>query len=392
VFLLVKKILYKDFLKDVLILAFTSFGGPQVHFAMYMDRLVKQKKYLTSAELMEIQALCSVLPGPTSTQTITAIGYKIGGPKLAYITLIVWITPAVTIMTAAAFGMTYLRNRNVIRFIQPVAIGFLIFSGYSIAKMVLKSKLDFLLMVLAAVLAFVFRSPYICPIVLLIGGFATSLNYKQFPKQTHHKMIIPWANFHLFWLMIPALALLGHFTNYQPIILFENFYRNGSLVFGGGQVLAPILYTEFVNFKNLIRHDDFLAGMALSQSLPGPVFSLTSYLGALAMKGHSFWEQLLGSIVGTLGIFLPGTFLIFFIYRIWGQLKQYRGIRASLQGINAATTGLTLAAAVTFLVPMFMPFDITAIVTVLITIALLQFTKIPSYFIFIGALVLGLII
>lgn len=384
-----KNIKYRTFLKDILILAFTSFGGPQVHFAMYRERLVHKKKYLTEDELLEIQALCSVLPGPTSTQMITAIGLKIGGPVLAYFTLFVWITPAVTIMTAAAFGMTYLRNRDIIRYIQPVGIAFLIFAGFAIAKNVLKTKLDYFLMLLAAVLSFLIKSPWICPIVLIIGGVATSLNYKAFPKQQHHKMIIPWANFNLFWIFLVFLALLGHFTDYLPFRLFENFYRNGSLVFGGGQVLAPILYTEFVNFKQLIRPDDFLTGMALSQALPGPVFSLTSYLGALALKGTSFWEQILGSVVGALGIFLPGTFLIFFIFRIWGQLKQFRGIRASLQGINASTTGLTLSAAVTFIIPLFSQADYWAVFALVAALLLLIFTKLPSYIIFLMGLAFG---
>jgi chromate transporter len=386
-----KQIKYRAFLKDVLVLAFTSFGGPQIHFVMYLNRLVKQKKYLTEAELLEIQALCSVLPGPTSTQILTAIGYKIGGPTLAYLTLIVWITPAATIMTAAAFGMTYLRNRDIIRYIQPIGIAFLIYSGFVIGKKVLKTKLDFFLMTLAALLAYLIPSPWICPIVLIIGGVATSLNYKAFPKQQHHKMVIPWANFNLFWIFLVFLALLGHFTNYLPIRLFENFYRNGSLVFGGGQVLAPILYTEFVNFKQLIRADDFLTGMSLSQALPGPVFALTSYLGVLALKGHGFWEQILGGVIGAAGIFLPGTFLIFFIFRIWGQLKQFRGIRASLQGINASTTGLTLSAAVTFIVPLFDMGDYLAILALIMALGLLIFTKIPSYVIFLVGLAIGFI-
>lgn len=384
-----KTVRYRSFLKDIFILAFTSFGGPQVHFAMYRERLVQKKQYITENELLEIQALCSVLPGPTSTQMITAVGFKIGGPTLAYLTLIIWILPAVTIMTIAAFGMTYLRNRDIIRYIQPVGIAFLIFAGYAIAKNVLKTKLDYFLMLLAAVLSFLIKSPWICPIVLIIGGVATSLNYKAFPKQQHHKMIIPWANFNLFWIFLVFLALLGHFTDYLPFRLFENFYRNGSLVFGGGQVLAPILYTEFVNFKQLIRPDDFLTGMALSQALPGPVFAFTSYLGALAMKGTSFWEQILGSAVGALGIFLPGTFLIFFIFRIWGQLKQFRGVRASLQGINASTTGLTLSAAVTFIIPLFNQNDYWAVFALVMALFLLIFTKLPSYIIFLLGLAFG---
>ncbi|MES2517539.1 MAG: chromate transporter [Bacteroidota bacterium] len=387
-----KKIRRLIFLKDVLILACTSFGGPQVHLAMFIDLFVKKRNYLTEGELLELQALCAMLPGPTSTQTITALGYKIGGPNLAYITLLVWITPAVTIMTAAAFGMTYLQNRDLIRFIQPIGVAFIIHAGFILGQKVIKNSIGIILMLLSAAFAFYYQSPWVCPIALIIGGTFTSFNYKDYPPQTKHKMIIPWANFNLFWGFLLFLAVLGHFTDYEPIRLFENFYRNGSLTFGGGQVLAPMLYTEFVEFKNLIRGDDFLTGMALSQALPGPVFALTSYLGVLVMKSGTWYEQLLGSAVGAAGIFLPGTFLIFFVYRIWGQLKQFRGIRASLDGINATSIGLTLSAAFTFLVPMVQRIDILGIFTVGLTLVLIHFTKIPTFFIFLGGLILGLMI
>jgi chromate transporter len=359
---------------------------------MFIDLFVKKRNYLTEGELLELQALCAMLPGPTSTQTITALGYKIGGPNLAYITLLVWITPAVTIMTAAAFGMTYLQNRDLIRFIQPIGVAFIIHAGFILGQKVIKNSIGIILMLLSAAFAFYYQSPWVCPIALIIGGTFTSFNYKDYPPQTKHKMIIPWANFNLFWGFLLFLAVLGHFTDYEPIRLFENFYRNGSLTFGGGQVLAPMLYTEFVEFKNLIRGDDFLTGMALSQALPGPVFALTSYLGVLVMKSGTWYEQLLGSAVGAAGIFLPGTFLIFFVYRIWGQLKQFRGIRASLDGINATSIGLTLSAAFTFLVPMVQRVDILGIFTVGLTLVLIHFTKIPTFFIFLGGLILGLMI
>lgn len=381
-----------EFLKDILLLALTTFGGPQVHLAMFIDRLVKKKQYLTEEELLEIQALCAVLPGPTSTQVLTAIGYKRGGSRLAYLTLLIWVTPAVIIMTAAALGMTYLRNRDIIKFIQPIGIALIIHSGILLGKLVLKKQSGYGLMLLSACFAFYFQSPWVCPIALIICGTFTALNYKDYPEQNKHKMVIPWSNFHLFWGFLVFLALLGNVTQATPILLFENFYRNGSLVFGGGQVLAPMLYTEFVEFKEVIRSDDFLTGMALSQALPGPVFAFTSYLGTLALKGEGLGYELLGSAVGALGIFLPGTFLIFFVYRIWGQLKQYRAIRASLEGINAASVGLTLSAAVTFLMPIVSKGDYVGMLTIAITLLVVRYTKIPTFFIFLGGLLLGLIL
>ncbi len=373
-------------------MAATSFGGPQVHWALFLKRLVQQKAYLTEEELFEIQALCSVLPGPTSTQMITAIGLKRGGATLAYLTLLVWITPAVFIMTAAAYGMTYLTDRSILQFVLPVGIGLILQAGWVMAKKVIRSPMYVFIFLLTLAIGIAFSSPYIFPLVLVIGGIISSLNFKEFPRQNKHKMIIPWANFHLYWGFLLGLAILGQLTDYFPIRLFENFYRNGSIVFGGGQVLAPVLYTEFVEFKGLIRSDDFLTGMALSQSLPGPVFALTSYLGVLLMKDYGIIGELAGSAIGALGVFLPGTFLIFFVFRIWSQLKQYRFIRASLAGIQASSVGLTLVAVYAFMSPLIVNGDGVSIAVVLLSFLIAQTEKVPAIALFLLALFAGFVL
>jgi chromate transporter len=106
------RVRYYDFLRDVLVLALSTFGGPQAHLAHFQKVLVEKKKYITDEELMEINSLCQILPGPTSTQTLTAVGFKIGGPNLAYLTLLVWILPAVILMTAAAIFMSNIQTKN----------------------------------------------------------------------------------------------------------------------------------------------------------------------------------------------------------------------------------------------------------------------------------------
>ena len=386
-----KRLKHLDFLWDVLLLACTSFGGPQVHFALFLDRLVKKRAYLTEEELFEIQALCSVLPGPTSTQMITAIGLKRGGASLAYLTLFIWITPAVLIMTLAAYGMTFLRNNSILHYVLPVGIGLILQAGWYMAKKVITGPMYVIILLVTLFLGIAFHSPYIFPLVLVLGGIVSSLNYKDFPRQTKHKFVIPWANFHLYWGFLLFLALLGHFTEYFPIRLFENFYRNGSLVFGGGHILAPVLYTEFVEFKQLISSDAFLTGMALSQTLPGPVFAFTSYLGVLLMKDYGLLGELAGSLIGALGIFLPGTFLIFFVFRIWGQLKQYRFIRASLAGIQAASVGLTLVAVFTFTRPLVVDAQFVSLGIVAAAFVLAEKTKIPAILLFGLALIAGIV-
>ncbi len=375
-------------------LSVTTFGGPQVHLAMFFDLFVKKRGYLTEAELLELNALCQMLPGPTSTQTITALGFKIGGPNLAYLTLLVWALPGVSIMTAAALAVSYLERHHIslafTRFIQPMAVGFLIVAGYRIGRIVIQGRISIVLALLAAVTAYVFRSPYMTPVVILIGGLTTALTYKNQEKRPKEPLHIQWANFLLWGGVFIGAAVIGAITHDLPVRLFENFYRNGSLVFGGGQVLTPMLYNEFVAFKQYLSREEFLSGLGLVQATPGPVFSLASYIGALANRRDGWPGQLLGSATATAGIFLPGTFLIFFVYRFWNQLKQYRPVRASLVGINAASTGLTAAAAIGLLEPMTTDWAMLFVVTG--TIGLLEFTKIPPFVLILLGLVMGLAI
>jgi chromate transporter len=388
-----RQIRYIIFLKDVLILALTCFGGPQVHLTMFLDRLVKKHNYITEAEILELQALCQVLPGPTSTQTITAIGFRLGGASLAYLTLLVWILPGTLLMTLAALGVTYVEKdqlTNLTRFIKPMGVAFIIFAAFSIGIKVIKTKTSIFLMFLAAIAAFVFPSPFITPIWILLGGLATSFKFGEHEKMEKQPIKVEWSNFFLWLGVFMFSVVLGKITNNLPIRLFENFYRNGSLAFGGGHILKPLLYNEFVEFKHYLSSDEFLSGVAIVEVAPGPVFSIAGFVGALSMREWGTSGAILGSIVASLGIFLPGTFLIFFVIRFWNELKKYRGIRASLEGINAASTGLTAAAALSLYRPM--ASDLVADLTIILTLILLQTRLVPTYIIILIGLFLGWVI
>lgn len=414
---MIEPVRYYIFLRDVLMLAFTTFGGPQAHVAHFQKILVEKRKYLSEEDLMELNSLCQILPGPTSTQTLTAIGYKIGGPNLAYLTLLVWILPAVTFMTLAAIVMSSIQQKNwsleFTRFIQPMAVGFVSYSAYIISLKTVHTKTGIGIMILAAVLSYMVQTPFIFPVILLGAGLLTALKYKKQPKEEKTKIVIPWANFTLWAGVLIFAAVLGGITKALPVKLFENFYRNGSLVFGGGQVLAPLLYTEFVEdtredetannatalkekikrkyapkpFHHPISHNEFLSGYAVAQALPGPVFSFSAYIGALSARDYGIGGELLGGLMSALGIFLPGTFLIFFVIRFWESLKKYRAVRASLEGITAASAGLVTASAIILFQPLentFLNFGVTVA-----TFLLLAFTRIPSPFIILGGLLLG---
>ncbi|WP_338760272.1 chromate transporter [Bernardetia sp. ABR2-2B] len=408
-------------MKDILLLALTAFGGPQAHIAMFLDILVVKRKYLTEAELIELNALCQILPGPTSTQTLMAVGYKRGGTYLAFWTLCVWILPATILMSAAAIGLAYIQKQEIsldfTRFIQPMAIGFVSFAALRISRKVVKTKTAFVLMILAGIASYFYRTPWVFPIILIAGGLVTAVKFKKEEKEEKQKFDIRWRFLILYGAVFIGVAILGNATKGVLLLIFENFYRNGSLIFGGGQVLIPILYTEFVTFKQFLTADEFLSGYALVQAVPGPVFSFAAFVGALTMYKRLSWLQtsflagsgyfgtffsnafggavggilggLLGGLTASIAVFLPGMFLIFFVIRFWEQLKKFRPVKASLEGINGASAGLVIAGAFLLLEPIEKsPVNVGIMLS---TFLILQFTKIPAPFLILIGLLIGFI-
>ncbi len=397
---------YLNFLKDAGLLSLSCFGGPQAHLAHFQKLLVEKKKYITEEELLEVNALCQVLPGPTSTQTLTGIAYRLRGPNLAYLTLIIWMLPSVVIMTVAGMLLASFETNQIsiafTRFIQPMAVGFVAYGAYAIGIKAITRPRAFLLMLLAAVASYFIKTPFVFPIVLFAAGCVTAFNYKAHPREPKKKFDVAWANFFLWVGVLVFAAVLGGLTKtkpeFLPIRLFENFYRNGSLVFGGGQVLTPLLYTEFVQYapKHYLTSQEFLSGYALVQALPGPVFSFSSFIGALSMREFGAHGEIAGALMATAGIFLPGTFLIFFMVRIWDSLKYFRPIRASLEGILAANAGLVAAAALLLFQPLVIDQPLTNIflnfIFALATFGLIAFTRFPSWGIILVGLLLGFVL
>jgi len=387
-------------------LSVSCFGGPQAHIAHFQKVLVEKRKYITEEELIEVNALGQVLPGPTSTQTLTAIAYRLRGPNLAYLTLIIWMLPSVAIMTALGILMASFETKQVsiafTRFIQPMAVGFVAYGAYSIGIKTITRPRAFVLMVLAAVASYFIKTPFVFPVILVIAGCITAFNYKAHPREPKKKFDVVWSNLILWVGVLIFAAVLGSLTKtkpeFLPIRLFENFYRNGSLVFGGGQVLTPMLYTEFVQYapKQYLTPEEFLSGYAVVQALPGPVFSFSSFIGALSMREFGTSAEIIGAIMSAAGVFLPRTFLIFFMIRVWDSLKSFRAIRASLEGILAANSGLVAAAAILLFQPLIenQPLEnilLYSLFTV-VTFALIAFTKIPSWAIIAAGLLLGFVL
>ncbi|MDE0472329.1 MAG: chromate transporter, partial [Ekhidna sp.] len=255
---------------------------------------------------------------------------------------------------------------------------------------VINTRLGFALMLISAAASYVLKSPYAFPILIILGGVATTWRYKQQSVEEKERIKINWSNLILWGIVFVSIAVLGGITRFQPILILENFYRNGSMIFGGGQVLVPLLYTEFVEFKEMLTKDEFIHGYGMVQAVPGPTFSFSAYVGALSIDNMGIGGRIFGAVMAVLGIFLPGTFLIFFVIRFWEQLKKYRIVKASLEGINAVSAGMVIAAACLILVPMKPSLLNYGVMTG--TAFTLLFTKFPTPIIIIGGLILGIIL
>ena len=391
------------FLRDVLFYTLTAFGGPQAHLAYLLREFVEKRRYVTEEELMELNALSQVLPGPSSTQTLIGIAWKTGGLRLAIITFLIWVTPSAAFMgIAAIFYKMFVEKgmfTHAFRYVQPVTVGVVAYAAYCFAKKFIKSELSFLLSVSAMAATLILRTAYAFPILIMMGGIISSafeakpeedaLRVKLFANINQRKVTY----FIGILLFFAALgAVINQTSPYSlPIRLFENFYRNGILIFGGGQVLVPLMFTEFVEMKHYLSNSEFLSGYALQQILPGPTFAFTSFIGGLTLgnRGYDIGGQIAGSFISMLGINLPGLILILFIVPFWGDLKKISRIRNSLSGINAVAVGFMVAAFL-FLAQPFVG-DYIGIGLMTGTFLLLQFTPIKTPFVILIALLLSVV-
>ena len=381
------------FLLDVFSLALTAFGGPQIHFTMIHRKLVIKRKYITENELKELNSLCNMLPGPTSTQIITAIGYKMGGPMLAFLTLTVWVLPATLIMGAFAIILFVLELDNpklhFLKYIQPMAVGFIIYAAYKIKNLFVTKSHHWVLMILSAIAAILSNTPYIFPLLLIMGGVVSNFVNRSNYADVKPIKNIQWGNFALFLGVFLAAAGLGAITKNTGFLIFENTYRYGSIVFGGGHVLIPMMYNQFVEFKHYLTSSEFLAGVGILQAIPGPVFSFATFTGSLALKDYGIMGMMAGGLIGTVAIFLPGILLIFFIYPMWNQIKHFSPVKNAIEGINATSAGLVIASAYL----LFKPLEINEMnmLVMIGTLFILLTTKIPNPIIVIMCILAGLI-
>ncbi len=394
------------FLKAVTLYSFTAFGGPQGHIGMMMKTFVQRRHDVTESELTDFNAFAQMLPGPSSTQTVMLIALKRGGIPLALVTLGLWILPAFLIMSAFSFLLLYFDAKdvqtNLFTYVQPMSVGFVAFAAVRMMKTSVNHTATWAIMIGALIATVLVRTPWVFPSVLVIAGTISNFSSRRIPERLGKPKRIKWVNLWLFAALfilagiLSELARTEHWHYRRAFNMFENFYRFGAIVFGGGQALLPMMLYQFVTLPLSRQHDAWLSpeslltGFGLVQAVPGPVFSVCAFAGGLALSNYGLGWQVAGCFIGTIAVFLPSTLLLFFLFPIYHNLRQHVIIYRALEGINAAVVGIIWASGIVLLQTISEHhFEWSNLVVIAITFCLLKFTRVPAPLIVVGWLLLG---
>ena len=391
------------FLKAVLWYALTAFGGPQGHLGMMIKTFVQKRHDVTEEELVEYNAFCQMLPGPSSTQTVILVAMKRGGIPLAVLTLLLWVLPAGFLMGLFSFLILYINAKeiqtNLFMYIQPMSVGFIAYAAVRMMKVSVKHIATWMIMLGAFIATVAIRSPWIFPLTMIAAGTVSNFSNKRIPDATGVRKPIRWLNLWLFGVVfiiagvVSEVARVNQWHDRIFFNLFENFYRFGAIVFGGGQALLPMMLYQFVNRPiqvgraPLLSSEELLTGYGVVHAVPGPVFSICSFVGGMVMSPHGAVWQVIGCVTATIAVFLPSTLLLFFLFPLYQNMKQHVIIFRALEGINAAVVGIIWASGVVLVEVM--PFEWLNVVVVIITFSILTFTRIPAPLVVLGWLLLG---
>ncbi|WP_286234114.1 chromate efflux transporter [Thalassotalea sediminis] len=324
-----------------LLLGCLSFGGPAAHIGYFHRTFVKEKKWLSAEEYANLVALSQILPGPGSSQVCFAIGYQQGKLIGAFLAFSAFTLPSFLLMSV--FAMSYAAfNQHpfitaLISTLKIVAVVVVIDAVYGMFRQFCQTKMTRSICLCSAIFLLLFPSPVSQVIVLVfaavIGGLLLTAN-----KSTEAEVSLSFVGRNIwFWLFLVLLgASLLHYEQ-TVISLFSRYFQAGSLVFGGGHVVLPLLQSLTVD---QVSNDAFMAGYAAAQGIPGPMFTFASFLGSVELTAEPF----LGALIATVGIFMPGFLLMLAFLPHWHQLSAQRHIAGVILAVNAAVVGLLLNA------------------------------------------------
>jgi len=326
--------IYLNIFWQFFILGLFSFGGPIAHIGYFRKRFVENLKWLDDEEFSKIVALSQFLPGPSSSQVGFSIGLKKGGVFGAIIAFIAFTFPSFLLLyLAAVFQSFYSENvliEGLIGGLKLFAVVIVADATYSMFNSLCKTKISRIIFILSATILVITQSFYAQILVILFAGVISLFFVKkdeEIKKYDYKKPYFSYLFLFLFFLIVlPFLS-----KNSQLSILFNSFYQVGSLVFGGGHVVLPLISSNVI-----VDENSFLIAYSLAQAVPGPMFTIASYIGAISFENSA----LLGSIVATVAIFLPGFLLILAFHRSFESYSNNPIISKIILGVNASVVAI----------------------------------------------------
>lgn len=340
---------FADILGIFLKLGSTSFGGPIAHLGYFRAEFVERRKWLTDAAYADLVALCQFLPGPASSQVGIALGLFRGGLPGAVAAWLGFTLPSAVALVA--FGLLLAHwgvgsDAAWLHGLKVVAVAVVAQALWGMGRSLCPDRARASVAVVAAVIAASFPGVWGQVGVIVLGGLigwlalrsTAELPHSPFPVRLRKRSgVLILA---LFFGLLAALPLLAKYSAAYGLQLADSFYRAGSLVFGGGHVVLPVLRTEVVP-PGWVGEEAFLAGYGAAQAVPGPLFTFAAYLGAVSSQTPNGW---VGATIALTAIFLPAFLLVIGALPLWESARRHPAMQRAMLGVNAAVVGLLLAA------------------------------------------------
>lgn len=325
-------------------LGLTSFGGPVAHLAYFKDEYIDRRKWLSEKTYADIIAICQFLPGPASSQVGIAIGILRGGLLGGVVSFLGFTLPSIIVLVI--FALLYqsfsLEGALFIQSLKIVAVAVVLHALIGLGKKLTPDKTTIAIAVASAIVMLLYPSAWIQILIIILAGL---VGLKLFKNKTESQIepfdvnISKRMGVTALLILISALIvlpILNKIFNHSLLNIFDIFFRVGSLVFGGGHVVLPMIERELVPL-GLMSSGEFLAGYGMAQAVPGPLFTFASYLGTMM-------EGVTGAVIATLAIFLPSFLLIVAALPFLSELRQHASFQSILIGVNASVVGILLAA------------------------------------------------
>ena len=338
----------REVLRASLQLGCTSFGGPIAHLGYFERAYVRQRRWLSGEEYASLVALCQMLPGPASSQVGFLIGLRHAGWLGGLAAWLGFTLPSALFMYVCAIGLTHAEGPaalSALHGLKLVAVAVVAQAVWSMARKLCPDRPRIAIALAAASFLLIVGSAGGQLIVLVAGAVAGMVLCRHMPLDLHPLTMpvsrqLAWIALALCAVLLFGLPLLAARSPHGYIALASLFYRAGALVFGGGHVVLPLLREAMVP-DGWITDDRFLAGYGLAQAVPGPLFTLGTYLGA---ANRYTTPPLLGAVVAGTFIFLPGLLLATAGAALWSRFARHQAVRSGIVGINATVVGILGAA------------------------------------------------